>query len=125
MGDIGGTCVNVGCVPKKSCGIQLKLPMQLKVWSRLWIRYGIKIFRMEKLINNRQDYIKRIRASYDSVLSKNNIDVIHGFAKFIDKKTIEVNGEKITADHILIATGTQASLPDIEGVEFGIDSNGF
>ena len=56
---------------------------------------------------------------------KNNIDVIHGFAKFIDKKTIEVNGEKITADHILIATGTQASLPDIEGVEFGIDSNGF
>ncbi len=85
----------------------------------------LKSFEWKKLINNRQDYIKRIRASYDSVLSKNNIDVIHGFAKFIDKKTIEVNGEKITADHILIATGTQASLPDIEGVEFGIDSNGF
>ncbi len=61
-----------------------------------------KSFEWKKLINNRQDYIKRIRASYDSVLSKNSIDVIHGFAKFIDKKTIEVNGEKITADHILL-----------------------
>lgn len=126
MGDIGGTCVNVGCVPKKVMWYSAQIADAIKKYGP---DYGfdteLKSFEWKKLINNRQDYIKRIRASYDSVLSKNNIDLIHGFAKFIDKKTIEVNGEKITADHILIATGTQASLPDIEGVEFGIDSNGF
>ena len=126
MGDIGGTCVNVGCVPKKVMWYSAQIADAIKKYGP---DYGfdteLKSFEWKKLINNRQDYIKRIRASYDSVLSKNNIDVIHGFAKFIDQKTIEVNGEKITADHILIATGTQASLPDIEGVEFGIDSNGF
>lgn len=126
MGDIGGTCVNVGCVPKKVMWYSAQIADAIKKYGP---DYGfdteLKSFEWKKLINNRQDYIKRIRASYDSVLSKNNIDVIHGFAKFIDKKTIEVDGEKITADHILIATGTQASLPDIEGVEFGIDSNGF
>lgn len=126
MGDIGGTCVNVGCVPKKVMWYSAQIADAIKKYGP---DYGfdteLKSFEWKKLINNRQDYIKRIRASYDSVLSKNNIDVIHGFAKFIDKKMIEVNGEKITADHILIATGTQASLPDIEGVEFGIDSNGF
>ncbi|HFX6305763.1 TPA: glutathione-disulfide reductase [Acinetobacter nosocomialis] len=126
MGDIGGTCVNVGCVPKKVMWYSAQIADAIKKYGP---DYGfdteLKSFEWKKLINNRQDYIKRIRASYDSVLSINNIDVIHGFAKFIDKKTIEVNGEKITADHILIATGTQASLPDIEGVEFGIDSNGF
>ncbi|WP_213385044.1 glutathione-disulfide reductase [Acinetobacter pittii] len=126
MGDIGGTCVNVGCVPKKVMWYSAQIADAIKKYGP---DYGfdteLKSFEWKKLINNRQDYIKRIRASYDSVLSKNNIDVIHGFAKFIDKKTIEVNGEKITADHILIATGTQANLPDIEGVEFGIDSNGF
>ena len=47
------------------------------------------------------------------MLGKNNVDVIHGFARFVDAKTIEVNGETITADHILIATGGRPSHPDI------------
>ena len=53
------------------------------------------------------------------------MDVIHGCARFVDNNTIEVNGEILTANHILIATGTKAYRPDIEGAEFGIDSNGF
>lgn len=126
MGNIGGTCVNVGCVPKKVMWYSAQIADAInKYGSDYGFNTELKSFEWKKLINNRQDYIKRIRASYDSVLRKNNIDVIHGLAKFIDKGTIEVNGEKITANHILIATGTQASLPDIEGVEFGIDSNGF
>jgi glutathione reductase (NADPH) len=59
------------------------------------------------------------------VLGKNNVDVIQGFARFVDAKTIEVNGETITADHILIATGGRPSHPNIPGVEYGIDSDGF
>jgi len=77
------------------------------------------------LVKNRQAYIQRIHASYDAGLAKNKVDVIHGFAKFINAKTIEVNGEQYTAEHILIATGTEAFHPDIQGAEYGIDSNGF
>lgn len=51
--------------------------------------------------------------------------MIKGFARFVDAKTIEVNGETITADHILIATGGRPSHPSIPCVEYGIDSDGF
>ncbi|MDV8156622.1 glutathione-disulfide reductase [Acinetobacter bereziniae] len=126
MADIGGTCVNVGCVPKKVMWYAAHIADAIHQYGR---DYGfnteLKSFDWQKLVENRQAYIKRIHASYDAVLNKNNVDVIHGFARFIDKNTIEVNGETFTAHHILIATGTQAYRPDIEGAEYGIDSNGF
>ena len=59
------------------------------------------------------------------MLGKNNVDVIKGFARFVDARTLEVNGETITADHILIATGGRPSHPSIPGTEYGIDSDGF
>lgn len=77
------------------------------------------------LIQNRQAYIQRIHASYQSGLAKKNVDVIQGFARFVNEKTVEVNQQQYTADHILIATGTEPTRPDIEGAELGIDSNGF
>lgn len=85
----------------------------------------INNFDWDRLIASRTAYIDRIHTSYDNVLGKNKVDVIKGFARFVDAKTIEVNGETITADHILIATGDRPSHPNIPGVEFGIDSNGF
>ncbi|WP_416068824.1 glutathione-disulfide reductase [Salmonella enterica] len=85
----------------------------------------INQFDWSKLIASRTAYIDRIHTSYDNVLGKNNVDVIKGFARFVDAKTIEVNGETITADHILIATGGRPSHPGIPGVEYGIDSDGF
>ncbi len=63
--------------------------------------------------------------SYENVLGKNNVDVIKGFARFVDAKTLEVNGETITADHILIATGGGPTTRILPGVEYGIDSDGF
>ena len=59
------------------------------------------------------------------MLGKNNVDVIKGFARFVDAHTVEVNGEKITADHILIATGGRPVHPAILGAEYGLDSDGF
>lgn len=125
-GDLGGTCVNVGCVPKKVMWYSAQIADAIqKYGSDYGFDSELKSFNWKKLIENRQAYIKRIHASYQSDLSKNQVDVIHGFATFVDHKTIEVNGETFTADHILIATGTQPSRPDIEGAEHGIDSNGF
>lgn len=78
-----------------------------------------------KLIESRTAYIDRIHQSYERGLGNNKVDVIHGFAKFIDAHTVEVNGETITADHILIATGGRPSRPNIPGAEYGINSDGF
>lgn len=85
----------------------------------------VNAFDWKKLVANRTAYIDRIHNSYDNVLGKNKVDVIKGFARFVDAHTVEVNGETITADHILIATGGRPSHPAIPGAEYGIDSDGF
>jgi len=89
----------------------------------------VKKFDFAKLVESRQAYISRIHTSYDNVLAKNNVDVIRGFAKFVNKNTLEVTfadgtTEQVTADHILIATGGRPSIPAVKGAEYGIDSNG-
>lgn len=123
---LGGTCVNVGCVPKKVMWHGAQIAEAIKLYGP---DYGfnttIKQFSWAKLVENREAYISRIHASYDNVLDKNKIKVIHGFATFIDAKTIEVNDERYTADHILIAVGGTPTIPSIPGAELGIDSNGF
>lgn len=73
----------------------------------------VNAFDWKKLVANRTAYIDRIHNSYDNVLGKNKVDVIKGFARFVDAHTVEVNGETITADHILIATGGRPSHPAI------------
>jgi glutathione reductase (NADPH) len=124
--DLGGTCVNVGCVPKKIMwhGAQIAEAMHLYAKD-----YGFDVnvshFDWSKLVESRQAYIGRIHQSYDRVLGNNKIEVIKGFAKFVDAKTVEVNGEQYSAEHILIAVGGRPSIPDIPGAEYGIDSNGF
>ncbi|WP_036822035.1 glutathione-disulfide reductase [Photobacterium sanctipauli] len=123
---LGGTCVNVGCVPKKVMwhGAQIAEAMHLYAKD-----YGfdvdVKNFDWSKLVESREAYIGRIHTAYDNVLGKNNIEVINGFARFVDEKTVEVNGEHYTADHILIAVGGEPTIPNIPGAEHGIDSNGF
>ncbi|MGO2322522.1 glutathione-disulfide reductase [Vibrio casei] len=124
--DLGGTCVNVGCVPKKVMWHGAQVAEAINLYSK---DYGfdveIKSFNWAKMVENRQAYIGRIHQSYDRVLSNNKINVIRGFAKFVDEKTVEVNGEQYTADHILIAVGGRPTIPNIPGAEHGIDSNGF
>lgn len=79
--------------------------------------YGFDVtvnqFSWDTLLKNRSAYIDRIHQSYHNVLGKNQVEVIQGFARFVDAKTVEVNGERITADHILIATGGRPTRPVI------------
>ena len=124
--DLGGTCVNVGCVPKKVMWHAAQIAEAIHQYGP---DYGfdttVNHFDWDKLIASRTAYIDRIHTSYDNVLGKNKVDVIRGFATFVDAHTVEVNGEIITADHILIATGGRPSHPAIPGAEYGIDSDGF
>ena len=124
--DIGGTCVNVGCVPKKAMWYGAQVAEAIHRYAP---EYGFDVkvnnFSWDSLIASRQAYIERIHASYDRVLAANDVTLIRGFAKFINNNTVEVDGEQYTADHITIAVGGRPITPDIEGAEFGIDSNGF
>ncbi|NVK24432.1 MAG: glutathione-disulfide reductase [Gammaproteobacteria bacterium] len=123
---MGGTCVNVGCVPKKAMWFGAQVAEAIHKYSP---DYGFDVtvnnFDWSKLVESREAYIKRIHASYDRVLGNNEVTVINGFAKFVNANTVEVDGVEYTADHITIATGGRPTWPEIEGAELGIDSNGF
>ncbi|RNM20902.1 glutathione-disulfide reductase [Dickeya undicola] len=123
---LGGTCVNVGCVPKKVMWHAAQIAEAIHQYGP---DYGFDVtvnqFNWDTLLKNRSAYIDRIHQSYNNVLGKNQVEVIQGFARFVDAKTVEVNGERITAEHILIATGGRPTRPAIPGAEYGIDSDGF
>lgn len=127
---IGGTCVNVGCVPKKIMWYGANMATAIEKYAP---DYGFELkskqFDFAKLVENREAYIGRIHQSYKNGFAKNGVTVIDGFAKFIDKNTVEVSKDgqstTYTADHIVIATGGRPHRPDIEGNELGIDSDGF
>lgn len=123
--ELGGTCVNVGCVPKKAMWYAGQIADALKYGPDYGFDTTLNHFSWSKLVKSRQAYIERIHGSYNNVLAKNRITVIKGFARFVDARTVEVNGEHYSADHILIATGGRPEAPAIPGAEFGIDSDGF
>jgi len=123
---MGGTCVNVGCVPKKVMWHGAQVAEAINLYAPDYgFNVEVKGFDWSKLVESREAYIGRIHKGYDSGLASNGVTVIKGFAEFVDNKTVEVNGEHYTADHILIAVGGRPSIPHIEGAEHGIDSNGF
>ncbi|MEY8251193.1 MAG: FAD-dependent oxidoreductase, partial [Colwellia sp.] len=132
---IGGTCVNVGCVPKKAMWYAGQISDALKYAHDYGFNLGnvnlgdCKLaqnsFDWSRLIKNREAYIERIHAAYQRGFDANDVTVIQGFAKFVDKNTVDVDGTLYTADHITIATGGRPSIPTIEGAEFGLDSDGF
>jgi glutathione reductase (NADPH) len=125
---IGGTCVNVGCVPKKAMWYAGQIADALRYGADYGFAEQIapeQKFDWARLVKNREAYIERIHASYQRGFANNNVTLIHGFATFINKNTVEVNGEHYSAEHMVLATGGRPQIPTIEGAEFGIDSNGF
>ncbi|MGM7448517.1 glutathione-disulfide reductase [Idiomarina sp. ST20R2A10] len=122
---VGGTCVNVGCVPKKVMWYGAHIAEAIKYSPSYGFELEQKAFDWATMVKNREAYIERIHGGYHRGFQGNGVEFIEGFAKFVDHKTVEVNGEKITADHITIATGGRPMIPEIPGAEHGIDSDGF
>jgi len=123
---IGGTCVNVGCVPKKAMWFGAQVAEAIHLYAPDYgFDVSVNAFSWAKLVESRNAYIDRIHQSYDRVLGGNGITVINGFGRFVSNNVIEVNGEQITAPHITIATGGYPIIPEIPGAEHGITSDGF
>ncbi len=123
---LGGTCVNVGCVPKKVMWYGAQVAEALYLYAK---DYGFDVsvnkFNWQTLVDSREAYIERIHGAYDRGLAARGVTLVNGYGKFVGNRTIEVNGERYTADHILIATGGAPAIPDIPGAGYGIDSDGF
>ena len=124
--EVGGTCVNVGCVPKKVMWYGAQVAETLHRYAG---EYGFDVtinkFDFATLKANRQAYIDRIHGSYERGFDSNGVERVYKYARFVDPHTVEVAGERYTAPHILIATGGHALYPNIPGSEYGITSDGF
>lgn len=124
-GRLGGTCVNVGCVPKKVMWHAANLAHALDDAPSYGFRLDYFDFDWRKLQIARDRFVRDLNEWYLSYLTKAGVELIRGFARFIDPHTLEVGSERFTADHIVIATGGRPRVPDLPGAEFGITSDGF
>jgi len=124
-GKMGGTCVNVGCVPKKIMWFGANLAHALKDAKDYGFDIENKGFDWGHLVSKRENYISGINNWYHNYLSDSNIDELTGFASFVDEHTIDVDGKKYTAEHIMVSPGTTPSVPDVSGAQYGITSDGF
>ncbi len=125
-GELGGTCVNVGCVPKKVMWYGASVAHSL----RDAVDYGFDIeqkgFNWEKLVMKRDNMIGGINDWYYDFLAQSGVELIEGSAQFVDDKTITVDGKTYTADQIVISTGGRPIVDkSITGYELGITSDGF
>jgi len=124
-GSLGGTCVNNGCVPKKVMWYAANLAHAVDDASA----FGIPAQRGKtdwgKLVNARELYIHNINRYWNGYVADSGIVRISGRARFVDAKTVEVNGVHYSAEHIVVATGGQPIVPMLPDAEHGITSDGF
>lgn len=120
---LGGTCVNVGCVPKKLLVYGAHFAEDFEQASGFGWSLGEANFDWATLIANKDREIHRLNGIYRNLLVNNGVTLIEGHAKLTGPNEVEVNGQRHTAKHILIATGGWPQIPEIPGHELAISSN--
>jgi glutathione reductase (NADPH) len=112
-----------GCVPKKLLVYASSYVKTFKAAKAFGWQLSEPSFDWKKLIKNKDDEIDRLNQVYLKLIENSKVELIPYHATFVDKNTVEANGEKYSADKILIATGSTPFFPEIEGIEFAISSN--
>lgn len=125
-GHLGGTCVNVGCVPKKVMWHAAQLVHGFEDAPD----YGFALdaapsLSWRKLVERREAYLRRLNGIYGNNLDKDGVTHIIGHGRFVGPRLIEVDGQRYAAKHVVIATGAQPIWPKVDGAQHGIDSDGF
>ena len=120
---LGGTCVNVGCVPKKLLVYGAHFAEEFEQASGFGWTLGASSFDWSTLIANKDREINRLNGIYRNLLVNSGVTLLEGHATLTGPNEVLVNGQRHTAKHILIATGGWPQIPEIPGHEHAISSN--
>ena len=120
---LGGTCVNVGCVPKKLLVYGAGYAADFQDAAGYGWTVGETSFNWGTLIANKDEQIARLNGVYERLLEGVGVQILRGRGVLVDAHTVSVAGEQVTAEHILIATGGQPNDPDIPGGELVMNSD--
>jgi glutathione reductase (NADPH) len=122
---LGGTCVNVGCVPKKVMWYAASLAHMLDDAPDYGFHLERRGLDWAALKSARDDYVARLNDIYARRLSDSGITDVRGTGCFVDAHTVEVNGQRLTTERVLIASGGAPLVPELPGAKLGITSDGF
>ena len=122
---LGGTCVNVGCVPKKVMWYAAHHAHQMHHAKDYGYDVAVNGHDWRALKSNRDAYIRRLNGIYEANLKKREVTHIFGEASFVDANTVSIDGKLYAADRIVIASGGRPITPNIPGAEHGITSDDF
>lgn len=124
-GLLGGTCVNVGCVPKKVMWYSASYARSVRLAADYGFDLTVNGHDWSALKQRRDAYVARLNGIYQENLDKRNVELIRGTGDFVNKNSIRVESDDYRADNIVIATGGRPIVPRIHGAELGITSDGF
>jgi glutathione reductase (NADPH) len=124
-GRLGGTCVNVGCVPKKIMWTAGDLVGALADARGYGFELTVAGHDWAQLKAKRDAYVLRLNGIYESNLAKRKVTLLRGWASLVDVHTVSVGGRSITGERLLLATGSKPMRPQIPGAELGLSSDGF
>lgn len=122
---LGGTCVNVGCVPKKVMWYAAQLAHALEDAPGYGFDVAVHGFDWAALRSARDAYIERLNGIYAGMLERAGVEVVRGFARFVGPRSVQVGARTLSARQVVIATGGRPVVPDLPGAELGITSDGF
>nr|WP_288356178.1 glutathione-disulfide reductase [uncultured Pseudomonas sp.] len=120
---LGGTCVNVGCVPKKLLVYGAQFAEEFEHAEGFGWTPGQASFSWPTLIANKNREIERLNGIYRKLLVGSGVTLVEGHARLLDEHRVEVDGKTYSAERILIATGGWPHVPEIPGHEHAINSN--
>lgn len=119
----GGTCVNVGCVPKKLFVYASHFSEDFAIARGYGWTIDTPSFDWHALIANKNREIERLNGVYEKILTRAGVEILDGHATLVDKNTIRVDNKTVTAERILVATGGWPTVPEFPGKEYVITSN--
>jgi len=122
---LGGTCVNVGCVPKKIMWYAAGHMHHAKLAEDYGFDIAVAGHDWAALKQRRDAYVKRLNGIYETNLDKRGVTLIRGYGRIVNRHTVRVGEQEYAADRLVIATGGRPIVPRIHGAELGITSDGF
>lgn len=120
---LGGTCVNAGCIPKKLLAYAAHYHEDFEDAAHYGWRAGAPHFEWPSLIAAKDREIARLNGVYERLLRSSGVEIVRARATLADRHTVEADGKRFSAEHILVATGGWPVKPDTPGAEFGFTSN--